>query len=76
MRADGPLTFFVLRPLSDLFLWAWRLERRVEFLYRPQFDRWIRPGLFALLQGWQNVLRRHDDVPALAEETQLPQEEQ
>ena len=30
------------RPLSDLFLWLWRLERRLEFLYRPQFDRRLR----------------------------------
>jgi hypothetical protein len=31
----GLFTFLVLRPLSDLFLWVWRLERRTEFLYRP-----------------------------------------
>lgn len=76
MRADGSFTFFVLRPLSDLFLWACRLERRCEFLYRPQFDRWVRPPLFAALQGLQNILRRHDEVPPPATETPLPDEEQ
>ena len=72
----GSFTFFVLRPLSDLFLWTWRLERRFEFLYRPQFDRWIRPPLFAVLQGLQNFLRRKDQRPPLTEETSLPDEEQ
>jgi hypothetical protein len=67
-------TFFVIRPLSDLFLWSWRLERRAEFLYRPQFDRWVRPLMFALLQGLQNRLRK-DEHQALAEERPLPDEE-
>src|SRR5439155_7094231 len=43
---QGPITFLVLRPVSDLFLWVWWLERRLEFLYRPQFDRWLRPPIF------------------------------
>jgi hypothetical protein len=76
MNPEGSFTFFVLRPLSDLFLWTWRLERRFEFLYRPQFDRWIRPPLFAMLQGLQNFLRRNDEDPPLTEETPLPDEEQ
>src|SRR5215472_14185020 len=29
---EGLFTFLVLRPLSDLFLWLWRLERRAESL--------------------------------------------
>jgi len=41
MDPGGPVTLFVLRPLSDLFPWAWRIERRIEFLYRRQFDRWL-----------------------------------
>ncbi len=75
MNPEGPFTYAVLRPLSDLFLWTWRLERRLEFLYRRQFDRWLRPPLFSLLQGLQNVLRRNDERPGLAEERELPDEE-
>ena len=71
---EGLLTFLVIRPASDLFLWLWRLERRLEFLYRPQFDRWARPPLFALLQAVQNA-RRRDEHLHLAEEQLLPEEE-
>jgi len=70
----GLFTFLVLRPLSDLFLWAWRLERRTEFLYRPQFDKWLRPPLFSLAQAVQNS-RRRDEHLQLAEERLLPDEE-
>ena len=73
---EGFVTFLVIRPVSDLFLWIWRLERRLEFLYRPQFDRWARPPLFALLQTMQNALRRrHEERLQLAEERMLPDEE-
>jgi hypothetical protein len=75
MDPEGSFTFFVLRPLSDLFVWLWRLERRFEFLYRPAFDRWLRPPMFAFLQGFQNVLRR-DDHLRLAEEKPLRHEEE
>jgi len=51
------------------------LERRIEFLYRPCFDRWLRPPLFALAQRLQN-LRRKDEGLALVEERLLPNEEQ
>lgn len=71
---DGLLTFIVIRPLSDLVLWLWRLERRFEFLYRPQFDRWLRPLLFATLQALQNA-RREDEHLRLAQERPLPDEE-
>jgi hypothetical protein len=71
---DGLLTYVVLRPLSDLFLWTWRLERRFEFLYRPLFDRWLRGPLFALLQAVQNA-RREDEHLALGEERRLPDED-
>jgi hypothetical protein len=74
MDPQGPLTFVVFRPLSDLFLWLWRIERRFEFLYRPQFDRWLRPPLFAAAQWLQNV-RRTDEGLALVEERPLPDEE-
>ncbi len=75
MNPEGPVTYAVLRPLSDLFLWTWRLERRLEFLYRRPFDRWLRPPLFALLQGLQNLLRRKDERLGAAEERELPDEE-
>ncbi len=72
---EGLFTFLVLRPLSDLFLWLWRLERRAEYLYRPQFDRWCRPALFSLAQKWQNSRRPDEHLP-LVQETLLPDEEE
>jgi hypothetical protein len=74
MDPQGRLTFLVFRPLSDLFLWAWRMERRVEYLYRPQFDRWLRPPLFRFAQWLQNH-RRPDAGLRLCEERQLVDEE-
>jgi len=74
MDPEGLFTFLVVRPLSDLFLWLWRLERRLEFLYRPQFDKWARPPLFALTQRLQNALRR-DEHLHFAEERMLRNEE-
>jgi hypothetical protein len=71
---EGLFTYVVLRPLSDLFVWLWRLERRFEFLYRPRFDKWLRPPLFELAQALQNA-RRKDEHLALAEERLLPDEE-
>jgi hypothetical protein len=70
---NGPATPLVLRPLSDLFLWAWQVERRFEFLYRRPFDRWLRPVLFELAQRVQNAGRR-DEGLALLEERLLPDE--
>ena len=60
---EGLFTFLVLRPLSDLFLWLWRLERRTEFLYRPQFDRRCRPAVFSCAQAWQNSRRPDQHLP-------------
>jgi hypothetical protein len=74
MAADGRFSYFVVRPLSDLFLWAWRIERRFEFLYRPRFDGWLRPPLFSFLQWLQNRFRRNEHLE-LAEEKPLPDEE-
>jgi hypothetical protein len=71
----GLFTFVFLRPLSDLFLWVWRLERRAEFLYRPLFDRWLRPPLFGWAQSVQNA-RRQDEHFEIAEERLLPGEDQ
>lgn len=67
-------TFLVLRPINDLVLWLWRVERRFEFLYRQQFDRWLRPPIFRLLQAIQNA-RRPNEGLALAEE-RIPEDEQ
>jgi hypothetical protein len=75
MDPQGPLTFLVFRPLSDLVLWLWRLERRIEFLYRQPFDRAFRSPLFSAAQWLQNR-RRRDEGLALAEERLLPEEEQ
>jgi len=72
---EGLFTFMLLRPLSDLFLWLWRMERRAEFLYRPQFDRWCRPALFSWAQARQNS-RRPDQHLELVQETRLPDEEE
>ena len=74
LSPQGLLTFLFMRPLSDLFLWVWRLERRVEFVYRPLFDKWLRPPLFDWAQSWQNA-RRADEHLALAEERLLSGEE-
>ena len=41
----GTFTYVVLRPLSDLFLWLWRLERRADvlgFTSAPLDDWWHR----------------------------------
>jgi hypothetical protein len=74
IQPEGLLTYVLLRPLSDFVVWLWRLERRVEFLYRPQFDRWLRPPMFAGAQALQNA-RRRDERLKLAEERPLPDEE-
>jgi hypothetical protein len=68
------VTFLVLRPFTDAVLWLWRIERRLEFLYRPAFDRRLRGPLFEAAQRLQNRLR-HDEHLALAEERELPDEE-
>ena len=74
MAAEGRFSFFVVRPLSDLFLWGWRIERRFEFLWRPRFDGWLRPPLFSFLQWLQNRFRRNEHLE-LAEEKPLVDEE-
>jgi len=74
MNPEGRFTYLVLRPLADLVLWAWRLERRTEFLYRRHFDRWLRPHAFALAQTLLNR-NRTDEHLGLAEERQLVDED-
>lgn len=74
LHPEGLVSFMVFRPLNDLVLWLWRLQRRTEFLYRIQFDRYLRPPLFALCQALQNA-RRPDEHLGLAEERLLPDEE-
>lgn len=74
MNPEGRFTYFILRPFADLVLWAWRLERRTEFLYRRHFDRWLRPHLFALAQALL-TRRRVNEHLELAEEREIPDEE-
>ncbi len=74
MNPQGLLTYVVFRPLSDAVLWLWRLERRIEFLYRPAFDRRWRQRLFDWAQLLQNK-RREDEHLQLAEEKLLDGEE-
>jgi hypothetical protein len=68
------LSYFGLQPISDLAIWGWRLERRTEFLWRDQFDRYLVPPLFAIAQAML-VARRVDEGLTLAEERELPDEE-
>ncbi|MEA2198206.1 MAG: hypothetical protein QOJ25_2257 [Solirubrobacteraceae bacterium] len=68
------LTYFGLEPISELGIWGWRLERRTEFLWREQFDRYLLPPAFAAVQALQNA-RRRDEGLAIAEERELPDEE-
>jgi hypothetical protein len=62
------------RRLNDLLVSAIRLERRVDPLFRPAFDRLVRPLLAAAVQALIN-LRRPDDRLGLAEERPLAGEE-
>ncbi|HWF73558.1 MAG TPA: hypothetical protein VG186_09450 [Solirubrobacteraceae bacterium] len=68
------LTYFALRPVGELAIWGWRLERRTEFLWRDQFDHYLRPPLFAAAQTLTNA-GKSDQGLALAEERELPDEE-
>jgi hypothetical protein len=68
------LSYFALQPLSELSLWGWRLERRTEFLWRDQFDRFLLPPLFAAAQAALNATRPSQRL-ALAQEQELPEEE-
>jgi hypothetical protein len=67
------LSYFALQPISELSIWGWRLERRTEFLWRNQFDRFLLPPLFGAAQALLNATRP-DQGLALAEEQELPQE--
>ncbi len=67
------LSCFALQPLSELSVWGWRLERRTEFLWRDQFDRFLLPPLFAATQAALNATRRNQGL-ALAQEQELPEE--
>ena len=68
------LSYFALQPISELSIWGWRLERRTEFLWRDQFDRFLLPPLFAAAQAMLNATRQNEGL-ALAEERELPEEE-
>lgn len=74
MNASGLLKDLVLRPLSDVTRGVWLLERRTEFLWRDQFDRFLRPPLFAVAQALVNAQRPRDSLD-LAEEKPLLDEE-
>ena len=75
MDPQGRLMALVFRPLNDAVLWLWRLERRIEFLYRPLFDRWLRWPIFAMAQTVQNLRREHEGL-GIAEERTLYEEEE
>ena len=68
------LSYFALQPISELSIWGWRLERRTEFLWRNQFDRFLLPPLFGAAQAILNATRP-DQGLALAEEQELPEEQ-
>jgi hypothetical protein len=68
------LSYFALQPISELSIWGWRLERRTEFMWRDQFDRFLLPPLFAAAQAMLNATRPNEGL-ALAEERELPEEE-
>jgi hypothetical protein len=74
MDTRGLISYHVLRPINDLVLWIWRLQRRTEFLYRRQLDRWLTPRLFWLVQKLVNA-RRADEHLGIAEERRLVNEE-
>lgn len=64
---------FVLQPLSELSQWAWRTERRTEFLWRNAFDDHLRDPIFNAGQALLQVLRKNEGL-ALGEERELPDE--
>jgi hypothetical protein len=68
------LSYFALQPISELSIWGWRLERRTEFLWREQFDRYLLPPLFEAAQAVLNWTRSNDGL-GIAEEHPLPDEE-
>lgn len=68
------LSYFALQPVSELAIWGWRLERRTEFLWRNQFDRFLLPPLFGAAQAMLNATRPNEGL-ALAQEQELPEEE-
>jgi hypothetical protein len=50
-----------------------RFERRMDPLFRPAFDRWLRPPIAAVVQ-WLLLRRAGNDGLSLAEERELPGE--
>jgi hypothetical protein len=68
------LSYFALQPISELGIWGWRLERRTEFLWREQFDRYLLPVLFGAAQAVLNATRQDEEL-GIAEERALPDEE-
>ncbi len=74
MNISGLLSDLTLRPLSDLGIGLWLVERRTEFLWRNHFDRLLRPPVFAAAQALLNVQRRNQHL-AIAEEQRLPDED-
>ena len=67
------LSYFAQQPISELAIWGWRLERRTEFVWRNQFDRFLLPPLFAAAQALLNATRPNEGL-ALAQEQELPEE--
>jgi hypothetical protein len=65
----------VLRLVNRAAEAALRVERRVDPLYRDQFDRILRDPLFDLAQAFVNLGLPRDSGSSLAEEQPLPDEQ-
>jgi hypothetical protein len=74
VSTPGLFSSIVLRPLSDIGFNILLAEKRLQFLYRDQFDRTLRDPLFAAAQILLNARRRNEHLE-LAEERLLPDEE-
>jgi hypothetical protein len=74
LGAPGLFRSLVLRPINDIGLNLLLLEKRLQFLYRDQFDATLRDPLFAACQFLLNAGRKNEGL-ALAEEKPLEDEE-
>jgi hypothetical protein len=63
-----------VRTVNALLVAMINLERRIDPLFRPAFDRLLRRPIAAVVQRLINRRRRHDVRPGIAEERELPDE--